>query len=73
MTVDVPPSDLDGLDLADWDRVIAGQRARRVLRHPGMRAPAALAPQAAVVNTASIAGLRPGPQPFPTRRQRPRW
>jgi NAD(P)-dependent dehydrogenase (short-subunit alcohol dehydrogenase family) len=23
MTIDVPPSDLDGLDLADWDRVFA--------------------------------------------------
>jgi 3-oxoacyl-[acyl-carrier protein] reductase len=64
-TVDVPPSDLDGLDLADWDRVFAvnvrGVFCVTRACVPLLRA----APQAAVVNTASIAGLRPGPQPFP--------
>jgi 3-oxoacyl-[acyl-carrier protein] reductase len=64
-TIDVPPSDLDGLDLADWDRVFAvnvrGVFCVTRACVPLLRA----APQAAVVNTASIAGLRPGPQPFP--------
>jgi 3-oxoacyl-[acyl-carrier protein] reductase len=65
MTIDVPPSDLDGLDLADWDRVFAvnvrGMFCVTRACVPLLRA----APQAAIVNTASIAGLRPGPQSFP--------
>jgi 3-oxoacyl-[acyl-carrier protein] reductase len=65
MTVDVPPSDLDGLDLADWDRVFAvnvrGMFCVTRACVPLLRA----APQAAIVNTASIAGLWSGPQPFP--------
>jgi 3-oxoacyl-[acyl-carrier protein] reductase len=65
MTIDVPPSDLDGLDLADWDRVFAvnvrGMFCVTRACVPLLRA----APRAAIVNTASIAGLRPGPQPFP--------
>src|SRR5262247_3773164 len=64
-TIDVPPSDLDGLDLADWDRVFAvnvrGMFCVTRACVPLLRA----APQAAVVNTASVVGLRPGPQPFP--------
>jgi 3-oxoacyl-[acyl-carrier protein] reductase len=65
VTVDVPPSDLDGLAMSDWDRVFAVnvrgmfQVTRACV--PLLRA----APHPAVVNTASIAGLRPGPQPFP--------
>jgi 3-oxoacyl-[acyl-carrier protein] reductase len=65
VTVDVPPSDLDGLSLADWDRVFAvnvrGMFCVARACVPLLRA----APAAAIVNTASIAGLRPGPQPFP--------
>jgi 3-oxoacyl-[acyl-carrier protein] reductase len=65
MTIDVPPSDLDGLDLADWDRVFAvnvrGMFCVTRACVPLLRA----ASSAAIVNTASIAGLRPGPQPFP--------
>ena len=61
VTIDVPPSDLDGLGEADWDRVFAVNVrgmffvARACV--PLLRA----APRAAIVNTASIAGLRPGP------------
>lgn len=64
-TIDTPPSDLDGLDMADWDRVFAvnvrglfqvTRAAVPLLRRSG---------HAAIVNTASIVGLRPGPQPFP--------
>jgi 3-oxoacyl-[acyl-carrier protein] reductase len=64
-TVSTPPSDIDGLDMADWDRIFAVnvrgmfQVTRACLpmlnqSHSG-----------AVVNLCSIAGLRPGPQPFP--------
>jgi 3-oxoacyl-[acyl-carrier protein] reductase len=64
-TSDVPPNKFDTMDVADFDRVFAvnvrgtflvTKHAARLLR--GM-------PQAAVVNTASIVGLRPGPQPLP--------
>ena len=64
-TIGTPPSDLDGLSMADWDRVFAvnvrgmfqvTRAAVPLLRRSG---------DAAVVNTASIVGLRPGPQPFP--------
>jgi 3-oxoacyl-[acyl-carrier protein] reductase len=64
-TIKTPPADLDGLDMADWDRVFAVnvrglfQVTRTCL--PLLRE----APLPAVVNLASIAGLRPGPQPFP--------
>ena len=67
LTIDVPPSDLDGLAEADWDRVFAvnvrGMFCVTRACVPLLRA----APQAAIVNTASIAGLRPGPQPLPLR------
>jgi 3-oxoacyl-[acyl-carrier protein] reductase len=65
MTIRTPPADLDGLDMADWDRVFAVnvrglfQVTRACV--PLLRA----AGRPAVVNLASIAGLRPGPQPFP--------
>jgi 3-oxoacyl-[acyl-carrier protein] reductase len=65
VTIDIPPSDPDKLDMSDWDRVFAVnvrgtfQVTRACL--PLLTA----APAAAVVNMASIAGLRPGPQPFP--------
>ena len=65
ITIHTPPSDLGGLDMADWDRVMA-VNVRGMFQVA--RACAALlneSPAAAIVNTASIVGLRPGPQPFP--------
>jgi 3-oxoacyl-[acyl-carrier protein] reductase len=65
VTVSTPPSDIDGLDMVDWDRVFAVnvrgtfQVTRACL--PLLRQ----SDRAAIVNLASIAGLRPGPQPFP--------
>ena len=64
-TVATPPSDLEGLRMEDWDRVFAvnvrgtfqvTRAAVPLLRESG---------RGAVVNLASIVGLRPGPQPFP--------
>jgi 3-oxoacyl-[acyl-carrier protein] reductase len=64
-TVATPPSDLDGLSMADWDRVFAVnvRGTFQVTRAcvPLLRE----SDRAAVVNLASIVGLRPGPQPFP--------
>lgn len=65
ITIDTPPSDLDGLDMADWDRVFA-VNVRGLFQVTRACVPMLReAPSAAVVNTASIVGLRPGPQPFP--------
>jgi 3-oxoacyl-[acyl-carrier protein] reductase len=65
LTIDVPPSDLDALSMSDWDRVFAvnvrGMFCVTRACVPMLRQ----APGAAIVNTASIVGLRPGPQPFP--------
>lgn len=65
VTIDVPPSDLDGLAMADWDRVFA-VNVRGIFQVTRACVPLLRkAPRPAVVNTASIVGLRPGPQPFP--------
>ncbi len=64
-TVDVPPSDLDGLDLEAWDRVFA-VNVRGAFQVSRASAPLlGESPIASIVMTCSIAGLRPGPQPFP--------
>lgn len=64
-TIDTPPSDLEGLDMAAWDRVFAvNVRGLFLVARacvPLLRA----AGKGAIVTTCSIAGLRPGPQPFP--------
>jgi 3-oxoacyl-[acyl-carrier protein] reductase len=64
-TLDTPPADLDGLDMAGWDRVFAVnvRGMVQVVRAcvPMLRA----SPVAAIVTTCSIAGVRPGPQPLP--------
>ncbi|HEX9032705.1 MAG TPA: SDR family oxidoreductase [Streptosporangiaceae bacterium] len=65
VTVDVPPSDLDGLSMADWDRVFA-VNVRGLFQVTRACVPLLReSPHPAIVNTASIVGLRPGPQPFP--------
>jgi 3-oxoacyl-[acyl-carrier protein] reductase len=59
------PRDLESLDIAEWDRVFAVNvrglfqvtRAAVPLLKKGTNA--------SIVNTASIVGLRPGPQPLP--------
>jgi 3-oxoacyl-[acyl-carrier protein] reductase len=63
-TTNVPPRDLDGLSLEEWDRVFA-VNVRGIFQVT--RAAARLLREAhgSIVNTASIVGLRPGPQPLP--------
>ena len=64
-TIKTPPADLDGLDMADWDRVFA-VNVRGLFQVTRACVPLLkTAVRPAVVNLASIVGLRPGPQPFP--------
>lgn len=64
-TIDTPPAQFDTVDVADFDRVfsvnvrgcfLVTKHAARLLRQME---------RADVINTASIVGLRPGPQPLP--------
>lgn len=64
-TIPTPPSDLAGLDMADWDRVFA-VNVRGMFQVTRACVPLlSESASAAIVNLCSIAGLRPGPQPFP--------
>ncbi len=62
-TSETPPRDLDALDFADWDRVMA-TNVRGLVQVVRAAAPALRAARGSVVNVASIVGLRPGPQPL---------
>src|SRR5262245_4658420 len=63
-TISTPPKDLDGVSVEDWDRVFAVNvrglflvtRAAVPLLKRGV--------DPCILNTASIVGLRPGPQPL---------
>ena len=64
-TSDVPPNKFDTMDVADFDRVFA-VNVRGTFLVTKHAAPLLKAmPGANIVNTASIVGLRPGPQPLP--------
>jgi 3-oxoacyl-[acyl-carrier protein] reductase len=58
------PKDLDTLSLDEWDRVFA-VNVRGLFQVTRAAAPLLRKAQGCVVNTASIVGLRPGPQPLP--------
>jgi 3-oxoacyl-[acyl-carrier protein] reductase len=58
------PKDLETLSLEDWDRVFA-VNVRGLFQVTRAAAPLLKKTQGCVVNTASIVGLRPGPQPLP--------
>ncbi|MFJ9543251.1 SDR family NAD(P)-dependent oxidoreductase [Streptomyces sp. NPDC101225] len=62
-TSETLPDDLDGIDLADWDRVFQ-VNVRGLVQVTRACAPALRAAGGSVVNVASIVGLRPGPQPL---------
>lgn len=63
-TTNVKPNDLEGLSLEEWDRVFA-VNVRGVFQVARAAVPMLKASHGSIVNTASIVGLRPGPQPLP--------
>ena len=63
VTSPTPPDDLDGVDLAEWDRVFA-VNVRGLFQVTRACAPLLKSAGGSVVNVASIVGLRPGPQPL---------
>src|SRR5258706_3013004 len=58
------PKDLDSLSLEDWDRVFA-VNVRGLFQVTRAAVPLLKKAKGCIVNTASIVGLRPGPQPLP--------
>ena len=58
------PKDLESLSLADWDRVFA-VNVRGLFQVTRAAVPLLKKSKGCIVNTASIVGLRPGPQPLP--------
>ena len=58
------PKDLETLSLEEWDRVFA-VNVRGVFQVTRAAVPLLKDSKGCVVNTASIVGLRPGPQPLP--------
>ena len=63
VTSQTAPDDLDGVDLAEWDRVFA-VNVRGLFQVTRACAARLQAARGSVVNVASIVGLRPGPQPL---------
>ncbi len=57
------PDDLEGITTEDWDRVFA-VNVRGLVQVTRAAAPHLKASEGAIVNVASIVGLRPGPQPL---------
>jgi 3-oxoacyl-[acyl-carrier protein] reductase len=63
ITSATPPDDLEGVDLAEWDRVFA-VNVRGMFQVTRACAGRLRAARGSIVNVASIVGLRPGPQPL---------
>jgi 3-oxoacyl-[acyl-carrier protein] reductase len=63
-TSNVKPSDFEAMTAEEWDRVFA-VNVRGMFQVTRAATPLLKAAQGSVVNTASIVGLRPGPQPLP--------
>jgi len=64
-TISTPPKDLDAVSVEDWDRVFA-VNVRGLFLVTRAAVPLLKRGEApSIVNTASIVGLRPGPQPLP--------
>jgi 3-oxoacyl-[acyl-carrier protein] reductase len=63
-TTNVSPKDLDGLSIEEWDRVFA-VNVRSIFQVTRASVRLLREAKGSIVNTASIVGLRPGPQPLP--------
>src|SRR6202051_740400 len=63
-TTEVKPQDFDSLTAEEWDRVFA-VNVRGVFQVTRAAAPMLKKAMGSIVNTASVVGLRPGPQPLP--------
>ena len=63
-TSEVKARDLDGMTVEEWDRVFA-VNVRGLFLVTRAAVPMLRASKGCIVNTASIVGLRPGPQPLP--------
>jgi 3-oxoacyl-[acyl-carrier protein] reductase len=63
-TSSVAPKDFEALTAEEWDRVFA-VNVRGVFQVTRAAAPMLKKTHGSIVNTASIVGLRPGPQPLP--------
>ncbi|MBI3062781.1 MAG: SDR family oxidoreductase [Deltaproteobacteria bacterium] len=64
-TIDVEPKNLDAVKIEDWNRVFAVNVLGLFLVTRAAAPMLRLSPNGCVVNTCSIAGLRPGAQPLP--------
>ncbi|HXP31163.1 MAG TPA: SDR family NAD(P)-dependent oxidoreductase [Stellaceae bacterium] len=64
-TSEVKPGDFEGMSVAEWDRVFAVNVRGIFLVTRAALPLLRKSSTAAIVNTASIVGLRPGPQPLP--------
>lgn len=63
-TTEVKPKDFDAMTVEEWDRVFA-VNVRGLFLVTRAAVPMLRASRGCIVNTASIVGLRPGPQPLP--------
>jgi 3-oxoacyl-[acyl-carrier protein] reductase len=63
-TTNVKPGDLEAMKAEEWDRVFA-VNVRGTFQVTRAAVPLLKIARGSVVNTASIVGLRPGPQPLP--------
>lgn len=64
-TIDVEPKNLDGVEIEDWNRVFAVNVLGLFLVSRAAAPMLRQSPNGCIVNTCSIAGLRPGAQPLP--------
>jgi 3-oxoacyl-[acyl-carrier protein] reductase len=63
-TTEIKPNDFEAMTAGEWDRVFA-VNVRGMFQVTRAAAPLLKAARGSIVNTASIVGLRPGPQPLP--------
>ena len=64
ITTHVKPSDFEAMTAEEWDRIFA-VNVRGIFQVTRAAVPLLKVARGSIVNTASIVGLRPGPQPLP--------